>query len=200
MWLANYASALNSSWIDECSKVAGECKFRLKSTFMLRSRKNNFRTVEMRPLNSGNIKHHHTPLQDHICTVCRCCCCPLLFCHCVWCLPQDDQGGTAALQLQQGARHKGSPLGMSESETSLWKTAEWSDLLPSRRSSDREKGRETMWQTSNDRLVSFNHMTHFKERISSACLPDWVSVWYGRWETRRQSRGVFEWLYYYLKT
>lgn len=124
---------------------------------MLPSRKNNFRTVEMRPLISGNIKHRHTPLQDHICTVRRCCCCPLLFCHCVWCHPQEDQGGTAALQLQQGAHHKGSPLGMSESETSLWKTAEWSDLLPSRRSSDREKGRETMWQTSNDRLVSFNH-------------------------------------------
>lgn len=58
-------------------------------------------------------------------------------------------------------------------------------------------------QCGRHQMIALSHstiMTHFKERISSACLPDWASVWYGRWETRRQSRGVFEWLYYYLKT
>lgn len=108
------------------------------------------------------------PRQDHICTEHRCCCCRLAFSRCVWCLPLEDRGGTAALQPRRWALHRGSPPGKNENETSPWKTDEWS-CLPSRHSSDGER-RE--WKSGRRQLIDQSLsivivMTHFKKGFQS---------------------------------
>lgn len=116
----------------------------------------------------------HTPPQDHIGTARRCCCCPRASSHCVWCLPLEDQGGTEAPRPPRGARHRGSPPGKSENETSPWKTVEWSGL-PSRHSSDKREERVKMRQLI--RLVSFN---------CNDTLQKWISIRRGSQMTAKE--------------